>query len=175
MIPFVITSLFAFVAYMLFTAGSGDIGLWSRQEILFGVILSVAAGVVSGRIFCKKRAIHFLNPLRWIQAILYVVGPFLFEMAKANFDVAYRVITGRIRPGIVRVKSGMNTDLGVLMLANSITLTPGTLTVDIEDDTNDLFVHIINVPVEFDGKDSVEAKEVFSTFDCPRWIRRIAE
>ena len=96
-------------------------------------------------------------------------------MAKANVDVACRVLTGRIRPGIVRVRSGMQSDLGVLMLSNSITLTPGTLTVGVDEETNDLFVHMINVPEGTENREFLEAREVFSIYDCPSWIRRIAE
>jgi len=96
-------------------------------------------------------------------------------MAKANLDVAFRVITLKIRPGIVRVKSGMTTDLGTLMLANSITLTPGTLTVDIDESTNDLFVHMINVPPGVEQAPAVTAESLFSFHNCPATIRRIAE
>ena len=115
------------------------------------------------------------NPLRWLQAVAYVVGPFFVEMAKANVDVAYRVITGRIRPGIVRVKTGMQTDMGTLLMANSITLTPGTLTVNVDEESNDLFVHMINVPAGTEARETVEVRELFALFDCPRWVRRIAE
>ena len=72
-------------------------------------------------------------------------GPFFIELAKANLDVAYRVITGRIRPGIIRLRSGMKSDFALFLLANSITLTPGTLTVDLDEKSNDLFIHVINI------------------------------
>ena len=89
-------------------------------------------------------------------------------MARANVDVAYRLITGRIRPGIVRIKTGLKTDLGLAMLANSITLTPGTLTVEVDDKTNDLYVHWINVT----DKDP-KPEEVCGSM--LKWVRRIAE
>lgn len=68
-------------------------------------------------------------------------------MAKANFDVAYRVITGKINPGIVKMSPGLKTDTALTFLANSITLTPGTLSVDTDDEKN-LYVHWINVDEE---------------------------
>jgi multicomponent Na+:H+ antiporter subunit E len=176
MISFFVTSIFAFAIYLLLTAGSGAIFyLWSSQEIMAGAFLSLVTGWVARKFFCSQRQTAPLNPLRWITAVLYILGPFFLEMAKANVDVAYRVITGRIRPGIVRVKSGMKTDMGTLMLANSITLTPGTLTVAIDEESNDLFVHMINVPAGTESRDSLEAREVFSMFNCPAWVRRIAE
>ena len=90
-------------------------------------------------------------------------------------DSARPLARERVQQFAVRVKAGMQTDMGALFLANSITLTPGTLTVNIDDETNDLFIHMINVPAGFEGRESIEAKEIFGLFDCPAWIRRIAE
>ena len=176
MLSFVVTALFSGVVYLLLTAGSGPVlRLWSSQELLVAVVVAVVVGFVARPYFASARRRAASNPLRWLQGFAYVLGPFFLEMAKANLDVAYRVITGRIRPGIVRVKAGMQTDMGALFLANSITLTPGTLTVNIDDGSNDLFIHMINVPEGFEGRESIEAKEIFGLFDCPAWIRRIAE
>jgi multicomponent Na+:H+ antiporter subunit E len=94
-------------------------------------------------------------------------------MAKANVDVAYRVITGKINPGIVRISPDLKTDLGITMLANSITLTPGTLSVDIDEDKNDLYIHWINVKKEALKKSPVECRFVCAGFE--KWVRRIAE
>ncbi|PNX47524.1 MAG: cation:proton antiporter, partial [Thermoplasmata archaeon M11B2D] len=90
-----------------------------------------------------------------------------------NLDVAYRVITGRINPGIVKIHPDLKTDLGITMLANSITLTPGTLTVDIDEETNDLYVHWINVDKKALENKPVECKYICGNF--PKWVRRIAE
>ena len=95
------------------------------------------------------------------------------EMAKANVDVAYRVLTGKISPGIVKISPKLKTDLGISMLANSITLTPGTLSVDIDEDTNDLYIHWINVKKEALEKKPVDCKYICGNF--PKWIRRFAE
>jgi multicomponent Na+:H+ antiporter subunit E len=94
---------------------------------------------------------------------------------KANLDVAYRVITMNIRPGIIRVHTGLNTDLGIFMLANSITLTPGTLTVGIDEETNDLFIHNINVAEGDEKMEIIESTELFRFVNLTAWIRRIAE
>jgi len=88
-------------------------------------------------------------------------------MTKANLDVAFRVITGKINPGIVKIKPKLKTDLGITMLANSITLTPGTLSVEIGRDRS-LYVHCINLKNR-----KPEMREVCGNF--PYWIRRITE
>jgi len=175
MIPFLITSIVAFVAYLILTAGSGSIGLWSASELAMGVILSVVTGIVTRNFLCRSRDYRVLHPGRLLRLLVYVPGPFFVELTKANFDVAYRVITGKIRPGIIRVHSGLKTDLGVFMLANSITLTPGTLSVGIDEDTNDLFIHNINVGEGDEKKEYIESTELFSLVNLPSWIHKIAE
>jgi multicomponent Na+:H+ antiporter subunit E len=69
----------------------------------------------------------------------------------------------------------MKTDLGVFMLANSITLTPGTLSVGIDEATNDLVIHNINVGEGDEKKEAIESTELFGLANLPAWIRRIAE
>ncbi len=173
MLAFIVTSLVCFITYLLLTTGSGDIvGLWSIEEILLGLLLSLLSGFISQNIFIKDNY-RMSNPGRWLSFIGYLVGPFFIEMAKANFDVVYRVLTGKINPGIVRISPGLKTDLGITMLANSITLTPGTLSVDIDEDTNDLYIHWINVKEEALKKRPIDCSYVCSSF--PKWIRRIAE
>lgn len=175
MIPFIVTAIFAFIVYLLLNAGSGDAGLWSPAELVAGVIISLVVAAISRTFFCKNRDYRMLNPIRWVYLIIYTAIPFFLEMAMANLDVAYRVITGRIRPGIVRLSPGMETDLGMLLLANSITLTPGTLTVAVDEKSGDFFVHMINVGEGVEKKKVCEDGDVFSLFKFPKWIRRIAE
>ncbi|MDH7516877.1 MAG: Na+/H+ antiporter subunit E [Candidatus Thermoplasmatota archaeon] len=174
MIAFIITTVFCFIIYLLFTTGSGTavLGLWSYEEIALGLVLSIIVGFIARKIFVKK-SLRMLNPVRWFIFLAYVVGPFFVALTRANLDVAYRVITGKIKPGIVRISPDLKTDLGITMLANSITLTPGTLSVDIDEDTNDLYVHWINV-----NEKALEQKPVDCKYICgffPKWVRRIAE
>ena len=146
MIAFIVTTIVCFITYLFLTTGSGTdmVGIWSYEELLFGIILSLITGVIARTIFVKEN-FRMANPVRWIIFIGYLFGPFFVAMAKANIDVAYRVITGKINPGIVKISPDLKTDLGITILANSITLTPGTLSVDIDEKNNDLYVHWINV------------------------------
>jgi multicomponent Na+:H+ antiporter subunit E len=173
MAAFIVTTIVCFITYLILTTGSGqDLFLWSYEEIIFGIILSALVGIVARKIFVKK-SFRMLNPVRWFTFLAYMIGPFFFGMAKANFDVAYRVITGKINPGIVKISPDLKTDLGITMLANSITLTPGTLSVDIDEDVNDLYIHWINVKKEALEKKPVDCKYVCGGFE--KWVRRIAE
>ena len=172
MIAFIVTSILCFITYLLLTTGSGTFGLWSLEEILLGVILSLITGFITRKIFIKKD-FRMINPVRWLTFIIYIIGPFFIGMAKSNIDVAYRVITGKIKPGIVRISPNLKTDLGITLLANSITLTPGTLSVDIDEEKNDLFIHWINVDEKELKGDTVETRAVCGDFE--KWVRRITE
>ncbi|RKZ33774.1 Na+/H+ antiporter subunit E, partial [bacterium] len=121
---------------------------WSLdwQDIAVGLIFSLITVLLLSDIFLQK-ATRLVNPIRIFWFIIYI--PYLlWEIIKANFDVAYRVLHPAlpIHPGIVKVKTTLKTDMGQTFLANSITLTPGTLTVDIIDDH--LYVHWINVKTD---------------------------
>jgi len=163
-----VTAAFALATYLVLVLWTGGIGLWSLSELIAGAVLSAIVGMVVAPILWERGSFRILQPHRWVLFFFYLVGPFFLAMARANLDVAFRVITGRIRPGIVRFNPGLKTDLGKTLLANSITLTPGTLTVDVDDATGDFYVHWINVK-------SLEPKpeEVCGPF--PSWARRIAE
>lgn len=175
MIAFLVTAGAAFLMYLILTAGSGTIGFWSLSELVMGIVLALLTGLVTRKFLCRSGSYRLLSPVRLLLLLVYVPVPFFIELMKANLDVAYRVITMNIRPGIIRVHSGLKTDLGIFMLANSITLTPGTLSVNIDETTNDLFIHNINVAEGDDKKEIIESTELFSLVDLPAWIRRIAE
>ncbi len=72
---------------------------------------------------------------------------FTWELLVANVQVLKIVLAPRlsIRPGIIPYKTVCKTPLGVTMLANSITLTPGTLSIDVSDDDETIFVHTLDI------------------------------
>ena len=165
-----IAFVFSFLFYLVLTAGSGKVLFWSIEEIGFGLIFSILTAVLVKKLWLSvgiKPDFKVLNPKRWLFFVFYAIGPLFFEMTKANLDVAYRVITGKIKPGIVKISPGMKTDFGTMMVANGITLTPGTLSVDVDNKKN-IYVHWIFVKSK-----EPKLKDICSSF--PKWIRRIAE
>lgn len=70
---------------------------------------------------------------------------FLFELIKANIQVAYDVITPKyfFKPGIVRYPVNTTTDFEINILATFISLTPGTLIIDISDDKKAIYIHVM--------------------------------
>ena len=161
-------SCITFSFYLLLTMLTGRFGLWSLEELIVGSVFSVITALLARNVLFERDSFRMLNPLRWVLFLLYLIGPFFWAMAKANLDVAYRVITGNINPGIVKLEPDLETDLGITLLANSITLTPGTLSVDVEDESGALYVHWINVT-----SGEPEIMDVCGEF--PKWARRIAE
>jgi multicomponent Na+:H+ antiporter subunit E len=168
---FIVTSITVFVFYLLMTTASGNLLLWSKEELIVGAVLSLVIGAVTKKLFIKKD-FRMLNPRRLVLFLVYLLFVWLPALAIANIDVAYRVITGRINPGIVKIQPQLTNDLSVMILANSITLTPGTLTVDVDEKTNALYVHWINVDKEALKKMPRDPKYVCGKF--PEWARRIA-
>ncbi|MDR1621384.1 MAG: Na+/H+ antiporter subunit E [Synergistaceae bacterium] len=142
-------------------------GSMSVQEVTIAFFLSVAVVLVASS---SSRpgfwSLTKLDPRRWWLFLRYVFGPFAVGLAQANWDVAKRVITGEINPGIVKFDPGLKTDMGRMMLANSITLTPGTLTVDI-DDNGVFYIHAINLT-----SSTPTEQDICGSFG--QWTRRIA-
>ena len=121
-----------------------------------GGVLSAIAAAFGWRYF-SHIGLSRLTPKKLLYLILYI-PIFFWAMIKANFDVAYRVIHPRmpINPGIVLIKTDLKSDSGKLALANSITLTPGTLTMDVKGEN--LLIHWINVK----STDTDEATRIIS-------------
>lgn len=104
---------------------------------------------------------HRLTP-QAILAALFYVGFFLKELVKANLQMAAIVLNPRlpIEPAIVCTKTKLTNPVARLLLANSITLTPGTLSVELKDDT--LYVHWVKAA----GTDCETAtKEIVAGFE----------
>jgi multicomponent Na+:H+ antiporter subunit E len=82
---------------------------------------------------------------RTVVYYLTYMGVFFVELVKSNLAVATLVLMPKpdLKPAIIQVKTELKSSIGRLALANSITLTPGTLVVEIRDDS--LFIHCINV------------------------------
>ena len=116
------------------------------QHLVVGIFIAGFVAYLTGDLFITRP--HLLkHPLRYWYFFVYYLPVFFWECLKANLDVAYRVLHPKtpINPGIVKVKTSLKTDTALTFLANSITLTPGTLTVDIDKDNGILYVHWIDV------------------------------
>ena len=150
----VLSTLLLFGTWLLLTADLAP------ENLLIGAGASVLISLMFRRVEVL-RGIR-LSPKSFVFFVLYVFV-LLFEIIKANLDVARRVVMPRIpiNPGIVEVKTRLKTPIARMVLANSITLTPGTLTVAVAKDT--LLVHWIDVK----GKGDVTkaTQEIAASFE----------
>ena len=135
----------AFIIWMLLT------WKFDAQVIIAGLIVSIIVALLFHEILPKEYRV-FISPVRVFWVLVYL-PVFFYYVIKANLDVVYRALHPKmpIKPGIVKIKTILKTESGITALANSITLTPGTLTVDLTDDGDPasretfLYIHWINV------------------------------
>lgn len=132
------TTIIFFILWMVLT------GTLRWDELATGAIVSVILAIFTFHIFTTEGLAN-LSPKKVICGIIYFFPYLIWQMIKANIDVAYRVIHPKrpIKPGIVKVKTKMKSNLAKTIVANSITLTPGTFTLDVKDD--EMYIHWIDV------------------------------
>jgi len=140
----------------------------SLANILTGIVAAGVTSLLFGKYFVTRVG-AFLEPQRYGWLVVYIFI-FLWECIKANFDVAYRVLHPAmpIKPGIVKVELEIKTDLARTMLANSITMTPGTIAVDVIGDV--MYVHWIYISSE---DPNVYSRKVSGRFE--KYIKKIFE
>jgi len=121
---------------------------WSLEVsvIITGAGFSLLVSAVMGKAYPDNLE-KVTDPMRWLCFLVYLPY-FFYYCIHANIDVMLRVINPNvpIRPGIVKVTTTLTSEMAKTFLANSITLTPGTLTIDI--DGQDLYVHWINIDTD---------------------------
>jgi multicomponent Na+:H+ antiporter subunit E len=100
--------------------------------------------------------------LHRVYAIFKLLVLFLKELLLSNLNVLKHVLSPKlnIKPGIFALPTELTNEWEVMLLANLITLTPGTLTVDVSNDNSILYIHAVNID---DIKDSVDS--IKNTFE----------
>jgi len=127
-------------------------GLWLILAGFYGeeLIVGSVAAVLLSLIFSPKLlwlADYKLSPKSLLSTLKYLFV-FLFELFRSAIDVSLRVLSPSlpINPGIVKVHTRLKSRIGRIVLANSITLTPGTMTVEIKDEF--LYIHWIDIQAD---------------------------
>lgn len=137
-VSFLILTLALWALWLVFA------GSLHHQELIAGGVVAVLAAAMTASFTANRAGFGLLNPKRVLYALIYI--PFLiWSIILSNLDVARRVLSPRldINPGIVRIRTRLKNPVGRMILANSITLTPGTLSVDIVGDY--LYIHWVDV------------------------------
>jgi multicomponent Na+:H+ antiporter subunit E len=140
--------------------------LWSGHYtpllLLFGVLSCGAVVTIARRMgTVDQEGVPVELPLR---ALLYLPW-LLWEIVKSNVDIARRILTPSlpVNPRLIKIKAGQRTDIGRVIYANSITLTPGTVTVGVEGD--ELTIHAL----------TKEAADALETGEMNRRVTRLED
>ncbi|MEA2046829.1 MAG: Na+/H+ antiporter subunit E [Campylobacterota bacterium] len=136
-------TVFLFFIWMILSAN------FELSNLLIGLGISFAVSLLYIRVFQNEK-LERINP--------FYLGVYILVLIKnliiSNLQIAKRTLSPdmKLNPAIVAVKTELQSDWKKLLLANSITLTPGTLALDVKDDT--LFIHIIECK-EVSDKESI--------------------
>ena len=132
---FLITTIAMFIFWILLS------GEFTFILITSGVVASLITAYLSHDIFIGKADLK-TETGRVFKFIVYIPW-LLWEIILANVEIAYLVLSPKplVDPQIVRFKNDLKTDLGIVTLAHSITLTPGTVTV--EANREEFVIHAI--------------------------------
>ena len=151
-------ALVFFVSLLLWLLLTGTL---NRDELVAGAMVSLTVTVLFGARFTIFTGFRF----SWLAPvyILTYLGNFFVALVRANLDLAARVLAPSlpINPALVEINTQLKSPLGKLLLANTITLTPGTLTVDVVEDK--LLVHWVYCPPGTDMQQATET--IAATFE----------
>ncbi len=120
--------------------------LW-RQFSLANLLSGSVAGLAVLVAFRRQTPPWRLRPLLRPWAALRFLGYFTIKLVEATLVVAWEVVTPRLRvsEGIVAVPTLSSSDIVTTIVANAISLMPGTVTVDIADEPRVLYVHVLHL------------------------------
>jgi len=132
----IITTLYLMVGWLLFS------GTLELASLITGVFFSLVVALLTYRFFIAeneagRRALFPRVHLLVVFALLLV-----FKMYVASFKVLFDLLRGRVNPRIVHFRTRLKSDVARVILANAITMTPGTVSIDLDDDH--LVVHWLN-------------------------------
>ena len=166
------TFIFCFLFWLLLT--------WSvaARELILGVVIAAVVSLLASRFLIRSKAFYLYNPIRLITLIFYLVIIFMWEVIKANLAMVSIVLSPNMKdykPGIIRVPAGEKpkSTYGLSLVSNCITLTPGTITMDVAEDEEGkhyYYIHWIDV-AETDRDKAADA--IKGTME--KWIGRIWE
>lgn len=113
-------------------------------QFLIGLAVGLPLAFVFRRLYADRLDVRHV--VRAVPAAVRYILAFLREIAVANVDVAYRVLApgSTVEPEVILIPLRVQTSLGITTIANSITVTPGTLAFDHDPELNALYVHVID-------------------------------
>ncbi len=146
-------------------------GLFGAFHLIAGILSSALVALISHDLLAKGKSDHLL--IKSWRLLCYIPWE-LWQIVLANIDVAYRVLHPKmpIDPRIFEFETPLRGDWALTTLANSITLTPGTITIQVEPEKGKFQVHAIaREPADALLLDQTMQKKVAHVFMEP-WKKR---
>ncbi len=137
---------------LLMLAWAALTGNYSFINLVFGFIVSY---LVLWKIsFVFKQHNYFVR----MPKIARLFGYFIWELILSNLRVTYDILTVKhhMRPAILAIPLDLKTDVQITLLANMITLTPGTLSLDVSEDRSVLYVHHMYIVNDEDARRKIK-------------------
>lgn len=126
---------------------------------IFGIVITFFVGLLTNYLFdySPKKEIRIMKKIPIFMTYIVLL---VWEILKASFTMMKIIVDKRIpvEPTLVTFKTGIKTDIGNFILANSITLTPGTITVKVEK--GEMTVHCLDASLLDTSDDSVFLKYI---------------
>ncbi len=140
----VVTFIILFTLWCIFS------GMFDAFHLSLGVISCLIVTLISGDLIFKNKKVTAEHVREGINFIKYIPW-LLYQILLANIHLAYLVLHPKmpIEPSVIQYKSKLKKDISKVVFANSIILTPGTITMDITEN-NEFIVHCISQKVADD-------------------------
>lgn len=141
MINFLIAFLWMFLT-VSFNASTFIVGF-----LLGALMLWITKGFFPGRFYMHR-----------VLAVIYLIGLFFKELISANIQVLLLIIQPKmpIKPAIFALPIVLEKDWEITLLSSLITLTPGTLVIDVSEDSRTLYIHALNYGDADEAIDSIK-------------------
>jgi multicomponent Na+:H+ antiporter subunit E len=129
----ILTTVYLLPAWLLFT--------WTLDPVSLGlgVVFSFVVALLTYTLFIEDREAGRRSQLPRLHMLVVYLAVLAFNMYVASFKVFWQILRGRVNPGVVHFRTALRSDIARVVLTSSITLTPGTITLDLDDDH--LMVH----------------------------------
>ncbi len=152
---FAATLAAAYIIYLLLVIPADP------DELILGLIVALVSSIIIFKYLPFNT--RLFNPVRIVRGIIYIPY-FLWKMIVANIEIALIVLRPvlKIKPSIVKAGTSLKSNEGKLLLTSSITLTPGTLSIDLENDQ--VYIHRVKTEKTSEADTKKEVLDPFEKF-----------
>ena len=123
-----LTTIYLMPAWLLFT------WTFDAASLVLGGIFSFTVALLTYKLFVEDLEAGRRSQLPRVHLLIVHLALLAFNMYVASFRVFWQILRGRINPGVVHFRTALRSDIARVALTSSITLTPGTITLDLDDD-----------------------------------------